>query len=180
MRSHGAEGSAFDVIAISGSNSSRPHGVPRECRLEKGFITMDYGAVYNGYLSDMTRTVCLGKADDEMKKVYSTVLEAQKIALEKMQMGADLGVCNAEIHEYIDNAGYKGCFGHSLGHGVGMYIHEAPGYSKGTPIVTGHVLTCEPGIYIEGRYGVRIEDMVIGRADRTEDITRCEKKLIEL
>lgn len=183
MRSHGASGSAFDVIAASGSASSRPHAVPRKCRLEKGFITMDFGAVINGYRSDMTRTVCLGKADDEMKRMYSTCLEAQLAALEIMNEGVKLAECDKVARDIIDNAGYKGCFGHSLGHGVGLYIHEAPGVHGGAGeklLTRGHVVTCEPGIYVEGKYGVRIEDMVVCSSRGAENITKAPKQLIEL
>ena len=124
MRKNGADGIAFDTIAVSGSASSMPHGVPRPVKLEKGFLTLDYGAKYKGYCSDMTRTVIIGKADSEMKRLYSTVLEAQLAAISSLEAG-ERGRARLDTiaRDIIDNAGYKGCFGHSLGHGVGMYIH---------------------------------------------------------
>lgn len=182
MRSHGAENVSFKTIAVSGSASSLPHGEPRPCKLEKGFLTMDYGAIYNGYCSDMTRTVCLGKADDEMKRVYNTVLEAQTAAHKAMALGKKTGDIDKVARDMINAAGYEGCFGHSLGHGVGLFIHEAPYLSTGRETLTspGHVVTNEPGIYIEGKYGVRIEDMVVFRADGPECITKSPRELFEI
>lgn len=183
MRRLGADGNSFETIAVSGSASSMPHGVPRDIKLENGFLTMDFGALYDGYCSDMTRTVCIGKADDEMKRVYNTVLEAQKIGLETIDFGVKCFDADKAARDYIYSMGYKGCFGHSLGHGVGMYIHEAPALSpkqKDTILKSGHVVTCEPGIYIEGKYGVRIEDMVVFHTDSKENITKSPKELIEI
>ncbi|MBR2986659.1 MAG: M24 family metallopeptidase, partial [Clostridia bacterium] len=182
MRSHGAEDKSFDTIAVSGSASSLPHGVPRNVKLEKGFFTMDFGALYEGYCSDMTRTVVLGKADDEMKKIYNTVLTAQLAAIEKLAVGVTGKETDKVARDIIYGAGYEGCFGHGLGHGVGMDIHEAPSNSAAgiKPFEIGHVITVEPGIYIEGKYGVRIEDMVVFRDGSVEDITKCPKNLIEL
>lgn len=182
MRRHGAEAEAFQTIAVSGSNSSRPHGVPRNCKLEPGFFTMDFGAKVNGYCSDMTRTVVLGKADGEMKRLYNTVLDAQLAALEVTKAGADCAMCDKVARDIIDNAGYRGCFGHSLGHGVGMYIHEEPRLSskvEGT-LKAGNVVTVEPGIYLEGKYGCRIEDMVAITDNGAYDFTHSPKQLIEL
>lgn len=183
MRKRGAEGTAFETIAVSGTMSACPHGVPRNVKLEKGFLTLDFGAIYNGYCSDMTRTFVLGKADEEMSRVYHTVLKAQNAAIEFAQLGRDCAEVDKVARDIIDNAGYRGLFGHSLGHGVGMFIHERPGFSAGqknTPIQPGYVLTVEPGIYIEGKYGVRIEDMVVCYQDRVEDITLAPKEMIEL
>ena len=186
MRKMGSEGVAFDTIAVSGSASSLPHGVPRNVKLEKGFFTMDYGAKVDGYCSDMTRTVVLGKADADMKKLYNTVLTAQKAALEHIKEGNLCRDCDKIARDIIDNAGYKGRFGHSLGHGVGMYIHEAPGLSfraaEELRLERGHVVTDEPGIYIEGLYGCRIEDMIAIMPDdgSTFDFTQSPKDLIEL
>lgn len=183
MRQKGASGTSFETIAVSGSASSRPHGVPRDCKLEKGFLTMDFGALYNGYCSDMTRTVCIGRADDEMKRLYQTVLNAQLAAIDFIAPGVKCADCDKVARDIIDGAGYKGCFGHSLGHGVGMFIHESPRLSSGAGdkvLGKGHVVTVEPGIYLEGKYGVRIEDMMyIGDTDATL-ITNCPKQLIEL
>lgn len=182
MRSHGAEGASFKTIAVSGSASSLPHGEPRPVKLEKGFLTMDYGAIFNGYCSDMTRTVCIGKADDEMKRVYNTVLQAQTEAHRAFDFGKTGNDVDAVARKVIDDAGYKGCFGHSLGHGVGLYIHEEPRVSPGceTKLTAGHVVTNEPGIYIEGKYGVRIEDMVVFHSDRIECITLAPREMIEI
>ncbi len=183
MRRQGASGVSFETIAISGRQSSMPHGVPRDCKLEKGFLTMDFGAVYKGYCSDMTRTVCIGKADDEMKRMYNTVLEAQLKAIEGIHHGINTVDADALARDHIYANGYKGYFGHSLGHGVGMDVHEAPGVSPvgaGKELTTGHVVTCEPGIYIEGKYGVRIEDMLLFYPDKVVDITKTAKELIEI
>ena len=185
MRRHGADGFAFDTIAVSGSNSSRPHGVPRPVTLEKGFLTMDFGARVNGYCSDMTRTVVLGRADAEMKKVYETVRTAQTVALEAAAEGVSCRALDTAARAVIHGAGYKGCFGHSLGHGVGMYVHEEPRLSPkaedGSVLERGHVVTFEPGIYLEGKYGCRIEDMVAVCNDGSiRNFTKSTKELIEL
>lgn len=185
MRKMGSEGVAFETIAVSGSASSLPHGVPRNKKLEKGFFTMDFGARIDGYCSDMTRTVVLGKADAEMKHLYNTVLRAQTEALAALKVGLPCRDADKIARDIIDGAGYKGRFGHSLGHGVGLYIHEAPRLSSGAPedsvLTPGHVVTVEPGIYIEGKYGCRIEDMVAVLEDGTiYDFTKSPKEMIEL
>lgn len=182
MRKYGAKATSFDTIAVSGTASALPHGVPRSVKLEKGFFTLDFGALYKGYCSDMTRTVVIGKADDEMKKIYNTVLTAQLAALEAYDFGKTGYEIDKVARDIIYNAGYEGCFGHGLGHGVGMDIHEAPSVSAAgkTPFEAGHVVTCEPGIYIEGKYGVRIEDMVVFTENSVVNITKSPKNLIEL
>ena len=185
MRAHGAESTAFDTIAVSGKASSLPHGEPRNVQLEKGFLTMDYGAKIDGYCSDMTRTIVIGKADDEMKRLYNTVLEAQLAALAAAKPGALCREMDKIARDIIDNAGYKGTFGHSLGHGVGMYIHEAPGLSQKVmpadrKLTPGHIVTFEPGIYLEGKYGCRIEDMVAVLEDGILNFTHSPKELIEI
>ena len=185
MRKMGSEGIAFDTIAVSGSMSARPHGEPRPVKLEKGFLTMDYGARVDGYCSDMTRTVVLGKADAEIKKVYNTVLEAQTAAIDALCVGLSCRRADKIARDIIDAAGYEGCFGHSLGHGVGLYIHESPRLSFGAGendvLCPGHVVTAEPGIYIEGKYGCRIEDMIGIKPDGTVyDFTHSRKDMIEL
>lgn len=184
MRSRGAQSVAFDTIAVSGKSSSLPHGVPENRKLEKGFFTMDYGARLDGYCSDMTRTVVLGKADDEMKKLYNTVLSAQLAGIEMIKLGESCHAVDKVARDIIEGAGYKGCFGHGLGHGVGMFIHEAPRLSpKVSPakkLEVGHVVTCEPGIYIAGKYGCRIEDMLAVTENGTIDFTKSPKELIEL
>ena len=185
MRAHGAESTAFDTIAVSGKASSLPHGEPRNVQLEKGFLTMDYGAKIDGYCSDMTRTIVIGKADDEMKRLYNTILEAQLAALAAAKPGALCREMDKIARDIIDNAGYKGTFGHSLGHGVGMYIHEAPSLSQRVmpadrKLTPGHIVTFEPGIYIEGKYGCRIEDMVAVLEGGILNFTHSPKELIEI
>ena len=178
MRKNGAERTSFDT-------SSMPHGVPRNVKLERGFLTMDFGCVVGGYCSDMTRTVVIGKADDEIKKVYYTVLEAQTKALEAASRG-ERGCFRLDqiARDVINGAGYEGRFGHSLGHGVGMFIHEsprlAPGMDTGAKLVTGNVVTFEPGIYIPEKYGCRIEDMAAITDDGIRNFTKSTKELIEL
>ncbi len=184
MRSHGAEDTAFTTIAVSGKASSLPHGEPRNVKLEKGFLTMDYGAKIEGYCSDMTRTVVIGKADDEIKRLYNTVLEAQLASLAYAKPGVSCRETDKIARDIIDNAGYKGCFGHSLGHGVGMYVHEAPGLSPKSPedavLIPGQIVTFEPGIYIEGKYGCRIEDFAVITEDGIRNFTHSPKELIEI
>lgn len=182
MRKRGATGLSFPTICVSGTASSRPHGEPRNVKLERGFLTMDFGCVYNGYCSDMTRTVCLGNPDAEMKKVYDTVLRAQKAAIEYiMQGGRDAGEADAAARDLINDAGYAGRFGHSLGHSLGIYIHESPRLSSrsfGQKLCVGHVFSVEPGIYLEGKYGVRIEDVMAIRESGVENFTSSPKELI--
>ena len=185
MRRNGADGIAFDTIAVSGSASSLPHGVPRDHLLEKGFLTMDFGARFGGYCADMTRTVVIGHADEEMKHLYRTVLQAQKAALALAAGGIPCRDMDKVARDIIHNAGYAGCFGHSLGHGVGLDVHEAPRLSakaaEGSILLPGHVVTVEPGIYIVGKYGCRIEDMIAVNEDGSiQNFTNSPKELIEL
>ncbi|MBR2453430.1 MAG: aminopeptidase P family protein [Clostridia bacterium] len=182
LRKHGASGKSFDFITVSGEASSLPHGEPKDRKLRRGFLTMDFGCIYNGYCSDMTRTVCLGKADDEMKKLYNTVLEAQTAALDAITDGMLCRDVDRIAREIIEKE-YAGKFGHGLGHGVGKFIHEAPRLSPmagDTVLCPGHVVTVEPGIYLEGKYGCRIEDMVFITPGGKECITHSKKELIEL
>ena len=185
MRKNLSEGVAFETIAVSGSASSLPHGIPRNVKLEKGFFTMDFGARVDGYCSDMTRTVVIGKADEDMKKLYNTVLLAQTSALDFIKEGVSCKDCDTVARDIINKAGYEGRFGHSLGHGVGMYIHESPRLSQGVSpdykLQRGHIVTVEPGIYIEGLYGCRIEDMVgVMPNGEIYNFTHSRKDLIEL
>ena len=185
MRRMGSEGTAFETIAVSGSASSLPHGHPRNQKLERGFFTMDFGAKVDGYCSDMTRTVVLGKADEEMKHLYNAVLKAQVCALDALREGMLCRDADKVARDIIDFNGYKGRFGHSLGHGVGLYIHESPrlaAFSPDTMVLSrGHVVTVEPGIYIEGKYGCRIEDMVAVLDDGSiYNFTHSPKGMIEL
>ena len=180
MRKNGADGIAFDTIAVSGAHSSMPHGVPERRKIEKGFLTMDFGAKFNGYCSDMTRTVCVGTPTEEMKRIYGTVLNAQTAAIEFIKAGEKCADADRVARDIIDGAGYKGCFSHSLGHGVGLYIHEPISLSPLSEGVLqkGNIVTVEPGIYIERSCGVRIEDMVYVTDGGNENLTRFNKELI--
>lgn len=184
MRREGASGLAFETIAVSGDASALPHGTPRNEKLHRGFLTMDYGAKYDGYCSDMTRTVVIGKVDDEMRRLYETVLRAQTEALAYLREGADCGEADKIARDIIDAVPeYKGAFGHSLGHSVGLFIHETPGMSYrafGRKLRVGEVVTVEPGIYLYGKYGCRIEDMAVVTPEGVRDFTHSRKDLIEI
>ena len=184
MKKNGSEGISFETIAVSGTNSSSPHGVPRNVKIEKGFMTFDFGAMIGGYHSDMTRTVVIGKADEAMKRLYSKVLEAQRAVLDVIGEGESLYKMDRIARDIIDACPeYKGAFGHSLGHGVGLEIHEAPTLSSAAgdgKLKAGHVVTVEPGIYLEGKYGCRIEDMVYITKGGAVNLTKCPKELIEI
>ena len=183
MLSHGAEAVSFETIAVSGKNSSMPHGVPTDKKIENGdFITMDFGAVYKGYHSDMTRTVIVGEPTEKQREVYETVLKAQKASLAVLKNGVTGFDADKAGRDIIDSKGYKENFGHGTGHGVGVEIHESPNlspYSKAT-LETGNVVTVEPGIYIPDEFGVRIEDMALITEDGYINLTSCEKELIIL
>lgn len=183
MLTHGAEGLSFETIAVSGKNTSMPHGVPTDKKIEVGdFVTMDYGALYDGYHSDMTRTVAVGKVSDEQKKVYNTVLEAQKAGLDFIRPGVSGRDADRVSRDIIENAGYGEYFGHSLGHGVGVEIHEKPNLSPSSEFILkkGNVVTVEPGIYVPGKFGVRIEDFAVITENGAENMTHCPKELIIL
>ena len=185
MQKNGAECPAFETIAVSGDASALPHGVPRNIKLKNGFLTMDFGAKYNGYCSDMTRTVVIGKANAEIKKVYNTVLEAQKVALNGICGSMPCRSADSLARDIIKNAGYGEAFGHSLGHGVGMFIHERPNLSPRSAehllLEPGNVITVEPGIYLEGKFGCRIEDMISINTDgSTYNFTKSKKDLMEI
>ncbi len=179
----GADAVSFETIFVSGANSSLPHGVPTEKRLAYGdMITMDFGAVKDGYHSDMTRTVALGKAGTKQREVYETVLAAQERALACIRAGVTGTAVDAAARDTITAAGYGAYFGHSTGHGVGLEIHEAPTVSarNEAPLEPGNLITVEPGIYLPGEFGVRIEDMALVTADGCENLTVCPKELLEL
>lgn len=183
MKLNGASGLSFETIAASGPNSSMPHAVPGQRKLQEGdFLTMDFGCIYEGYCSDMTRTVVIGKADDRQKEIYNVVLEAQLKSIDAIKAG----VIGSDIHnvavDVITKAGYGEYFGHGLGHSVGLYIHETPTFStrEKNAIGAGTVITVEPGIYIPGFGGVRIEDMGAVTADGFDDFTHSTKELIEI
>ncbi len=183
MLSHRAQGISFETIAVSGAKSSMPHGVPDEKVIENGdFVTMDFGAVYKGYHSDMTRTVAVGGASDEMKEVYYTVLKAQENALASIRAGLSCKDADFSARSVIENAGYGKYFTHSTGHGVGVEIHEYPNLSQASDkaLKTGNIVTVEPGIYIPGKFGVRIEDMALVCENGCENLTKAPKELIIL
>ena len=183
MRRHGSEGVAFDSIVVSGENSSLPHGTPGDREVRRGdFITMDFGAVVGGYCADMTRTVAVGEISDRQKLVYDTVLNAQLEAMKHIKTGAVCREIDAVARDLIDNCGFEGCFGHSLGHSLGIQVHEAPGFNlrDNTVLVSGMVLSVEPGIYLENEFGVRIEDVVCVINGGFENLTKSPKELIIL
>ena len=181
MYKNGAHGLSFDPIVVSGPNSSMPHGVAGERKIQEGdFITMDFGVLYNGYCSDMTRTVAVAYATEEMKKVYYTVLEAQLEGLAISKAGVPGKDIDGAARKVIEEAGYGPQFSHSYGHGVGLEIHEAPGLSfrSEQEIPENAVCSAEPGIYRAGKFGVRIEDCIIFKADGYENLATSPKELI--
>ena len=183
MLKNGADALSFDTISVSGVNSSMPHGVPSEKIIEDGdFITMDFGAVVDGYHSDMTRTVAVGFVTDEQQKVYDTVLNAQKASLDVIKAGVSCFDADKAARDVITNAGYGDYFGHGTGHGVGVEIHELPNLSPRSNMILekGNIVTVEPGIYLPGKFGVRIEDMVFVTENGCENLTNAQKSLIVL
>lgn len=183
MRKQGAEKIAFDLIVVAGEKSSMPHGVPGKNVIKPGdFITMDTGAVVDGMHSDMTRTVAVGFVSDEQRKVYETVLKAQENAIASVRAGVACKDVDEAARSVIRDAGYGTYFGHSTGHSVGYEIHEGPNFAPSSTAIAEEnmVLTIEPGIYLPGRFGVRIEDMVRVTKDGCEDLTHSPKELIIL
>lgn len=183
MRRQGADGVAFETIALSGKNGSMPHGVPSDKPVAKGeLITMDFGAKYKGYCSDMTRTVSLGQPDELSAEIYSTVLTAHKAALETVSAGTACSVADAAAREVIASRGYSENFGHATGHGVGVEIHEEPRLSPTCTrqLAAGNVVTVEPGIYLPSKAGVRIEDTVVVTDSGCISLAHSEKELIKL
>ena len=183
MARKGAERNSFDPIVACGANGSKPHAVPGPDVIQKGqFVTMDFGCKVGGYCSDMTRTVAVGKPSEEMELVYHTVLKAQLAGI----AAARAGVTGKEVHEagakVIAEAGYGEYFGHGFGHSLGIEIHENPRFSPlwDKPIPAGALLSAEPGIYLPGKFGVRIEDVIMLTEDGCIDITRSPKQLIIL
>lgn len=177
---HGSEGNSFDPIVVSGPNTSLPHGVPGERVIRRGdFVTMDFGCLKDGYCSDMTRTVAVGEATEEMRNVYDIVLKAQLAGIAAARAGVTGKVIDAAAREVITQAGYGPYFGHGFGHSLGLDIHEAPSANtRGEePMPVGAVCSAEPGIYLPGRFGVRIEDVMILRQDGCEVITKAPKTL---
>ena len=178
---NGGEGLSFDPIVVSGPNTSLPHGVATDRVIQAGdFITMDFGVLYNGYCSDMTRTVAVGYATEEMEKVYNTVLQAQKAGLAATRAGVKGKDIDAAARKVITDAGYGEYFGHGYGHSLGLEVHESPSpnAANDNPMPVGAVTSAEPGIYLPGKFGVRIEDVVIFTAEGCENITKSPKNLI--
>ncbi len=178
---NGATGLAFSPIVVSGPNTSLPHGVACERIIQEGdFVTLDFGASYKGYCSDMTRTVAVGFATEEMKKIYDTVLQAQLAGIAATKAGVIGREIDAAARKVITDAGYGEYFGHGYGHSLGLEIHEAPNPNPGNagPMPAGALCSAEPGIYLPGKFGVRIEDVTIVTEDGTIDITKSPKNLI--
>lgn len=186
MKKLGAEDISFDTIALTGKNTSLPHGVPGYDKIEKNsFVLMDFGAVVDGMHSDMTRTFYIGTPSEEEKDAYYTVLKAQTAALEAVRTGMKCSELDHVARKIIDMGGYPGAFGHSLGHGVGYEIHESPRVSKKSDVIlrSGMVITVEPGIYLPGKFGIRIEDTIILDEDsenRYQNFVNSDKSLITL
>ena len=181
MKALGASDVSFETIVAFGKNSSMPHHKPSNAKLQKGdAVLIDMGAKYEGYCSDMTRTFFYGEPSDKQKEIYEIVLEAQQKALDAVKSGIKCSELDAVARNYIEEKGYGNCFGHGLGHGVGVEIHEAPRVAGSSTDVleAGMVITIEPGIYIENEFGVRIEDMVLVTADGCINLTNLNKKLI--
>ena len=177
----GASDMSFDPIVVSGANGSLPHGVPSEKTIQDGeFVTMDFGCVYHGYCSDMTRTVAVGHVTEEMRRVYDMVLTAQKAGIAAARAGVTGREVDGAARRVIEEAGYGPYFGHSFGHGVGVEIHEAPKAApSGEPgLAPGAVISAEPGIYLPGKLGVRIEDVIILTEDGCRNLTRAPKELL--
>lgn len=183
MRNAGAENVSFDPIVISGAKTSMPHGVPSGKQVEAGdFVTMDFGALCEGYCSDMTRTVAVGSATEEMERVYETVLSAQKAGIAMARAGVAGSVVDDAARRVIAKAGYGDYFTHSFGHSLGVEIHESPNASPSNPepLPEGAVVSAEPGIYLPGKFGVRIEDVVVLEEDGCRNLTRAPKELLIL
>lgn len=183
MREAGTAKNSFDTIVASGLHSAMPHAIPSEKKIEKGdFVTMDFGCIYEGYCSDMTRTVVVGKANEKQKEIYNTVLKAQLAAIEAVRPGRKGSEVDAVARSIIEDAGYGEYFGHGLGHSVGLLIHENPSLSPKCHVVLQEnvIETVEPGIYVPGFGGVRIEDLVCVTAEGCENYTHSPKELIEL
>ncbi len=183
MLRFGASDKSFDPIVVSGPNGSLPHGVPSEKEIRSGeFVTMDFGCVCHGYCSDMTRTVAVGYATDEMRTVYDTVLQAQAAGIAAVRPGVTGKDVDAAARAVIQAAGFGDYFSHSFGHGVGVEIHEQPNASSlnDKPLPAGAVISAEPGIYIPGKLGVRIEDVVVVTEDGARNLMKAPKELIVL
>lgn len=180
---HGSEGNSFDPIVLTGAKTSMPHGVPGDKVIQAGdFVTMDFGCLKNGYCSDMTRTVAVGYATEEMKSVYALVLKAQLKGISVARAGISGREIDAAARKVISDAGYGEYFGHGFGHSLGLDIHESPSANSSgiTPMPEGAVCSAEPGIYLPGRFGVRIEDVMVLHKEGCRLLTKAKKDLIIL
>lgn len=178
---NGGDGLSFDPIVVSGPNTSLPHGVAGDRVIQEGdFITFDFGAIYKGYCADMTRTVAVGYATEEMQKVYNTVLQAQLAGIAASRAGVPGKDVDGAARQVIADAGYGEYFGHGYGHSLGMEVHEAPSPNPSgeQPMEENMIASAEPGIYLPGKFGVRIEDVVIFKPNGVENITHSPKNLI--
>lgn len=183
MLKNGSEGNSFDPIVVTGSKTSLPHGVPGDKVIQSGdFVTMDFGSIKHGYCSDMTRTVAVGSASEEMRNVYDTVLRAQLAGIAAAKAGVPGKEIDAAARKVISDSGYGKYFGHGFGHSLGLDIHELPNANPSgeAPMPAGVVCSAEPGIYIPGRFGVRIEDVMVIREGGAEIITKAPKELVVL
>lgn len=182
-RKHGSEEPAFSFIVAGGKNSSMPHAVPTEYVLQSGdFLTMDFGSTVNGYRSDMTRTIAVGEVSDKQREVYNLVLTAQLESLKAIGPGKVCSDIDKVARDIIDSTQYKGLFGHTLGHSLGLEVHETPRFSTACQDITkpGHVMSVEPGVYLPGEFGVRIEDIVAITEDGYHNFTASPKELLVL
>ncbi|WP_301108261.1 Xaa-Pro peptidase family protein [Sporosarcina sp.] len=183
MRKQGATSSSFDIIVASGERGALPHGVASAKVIEDGdFVTMDYGALYNGYISDITRTIAVGQPSAKLAEIYDVTLKAQELAVENIKPGMTGIEADAIARGYIKSKGYGEAFGHSTGHGIGMEVHEAPALSfrSETVLVPNMAVTVEPGIYLPGIGGVRIEDDLLITETGNERLTKSTKELLIL
>lgn len=183
MKKQGASALSFDTIVASGARSAMPHGIASEKVIENGdLVTLDFGCVFEGYCSDMTRTVVVGKANERQREIYDVVLKAQTTAINEIATGLYCCDIDAVARGIIAEAGYGDNFGHGLGHSVGIEIHENPSFAPRCTdtIENGHVITVEPGVYLEGFGGVRIEDLIVVRNGKAQNLTGSPKELIEI
>lgn len=183
MRKEGAEGISFDFIVASGIRGAMPHGVASEKKLKEGeMVTLDFGCVLKGYCSDISRTVVLGDPSEKQKEIYSLVNAAQSLGLESLRPGIKAEDADKKVRDYFSLKGYGDFFGHGLGHGVGMEVHEAPRLAPCSEdeLIPGMVVTVEPGLYIDGFGGVRIEDMALITSEGYQVLTKSSKEFIQI
>lgn len=183
MRENGSEGPSFTTIMASGIRGVLPHGIATDKIIEEGeFLTMDYGAISAGYDSDITRTICIGRADEKQRRIYQAVLESQKMALTMIRPGVSGKRVHVAVQENLEKYGLREYFGHGLGHSLGLEIHENPRMSakRDDTLYENMLITDEPGVYIPGWGGLRIEDTVLVTKNGCEPLTKCSKELIEV